>query len=127
MVACGSQCAVDTSYQFARDFRGGSLNVEFLLPNLEEARLMTGRSSAQECCAALQTLGVKNVVVKLGADGCCVNGELVKGDWVVAVDTTGAGDAFAGAFLASLRNGLGMMEAARRANTVAGELVGRQR
>jgi sugar/nucleoside kinase (ribokinase family) len=63
------------------------------------------------------------VVVKLGALGCAVfdaAGELrVPAFDVAVVDTTGAGDCFAGAFLAALERGLGLAEAARFANAAA--------
>jgi sugar/nucleoside kinase (ribokinase family) len=127
MLASGVPCALDPSFQFARDFCAQRLAVEFLLPNLEEARLMSGRSSPEECAAALRQLGVRTVVIKLGADGCYVQSdglaELVRGEAVSAVDTTGAGDAFAGAFLACILKGHGLVEAARRANACAGKVV----
>jgi sugar/nucleoside kinase (ribokinase family) len=44
---------------------------------------------------------------------------------VVAVDTTGAGDAHAGVFLAALADGLSPADAARRANAAAALAVTR--
>ncbi|HEY8913339.1 PfkB family carbohydrate kinase [Lacisediminihabitans sp.] len=69
------------------------------------------------------------VVVRLGPDGCllCVRGEIthVPGFPVAAVDTTGAGDAHAGAFLAALAAGEHPVAAARRANACAALAVTR--
>jgi sugar/nucleoside kinase (ribokinase family) len=62
------------------------------------------------------------VVIKLGARGCAVftSGEAthVPGFVVDVVDTTGAGDCFAGGFLAALNSGAAYAEAARFANAV---------
>ncbi len=63
-------------------------------------------------------LTVPLVVMKLGAQGCAVNGELVPGYPVKAIDTTGAGDCFAGGFLAARHRGLDPVDAARFANAV---------
>jgi sugar/nucleoside kinase (ribokinase family) len=66
--------------------------------------------------------GVTHVVTKLGAQGCSVrsaeNGVDVAGFAVDVVDTTGAGDCFAGGFLAALERGMPVVEAARFANAV---------
>jgi sugar/nucleoside kinase (ribokinase family) len=61
-------------------------------------------------------LDVLLVVQKLGARGCSVNGSPVPGFAVEAIDTTGAGDCFAGGFLAARQRGLDPFEAARFAN-----------
>lgn len=63
------------------------------------------------------------VVRKLEAAGCEVNGERVAGFDVVAVDSTGAGDCFAGAFLAAHLRGASLLEAARFANAVGAMVV----
>jgi len=127
----GIPCALDPSYQYARDFRAKSLAVDFLLPNLEEARLMTGFHSPPDCAAALRQLGVGTVVIKLGPDGCYVRSgsltELVPSESVCAFDTTGAGDVFAGTLLASILKGQTIVQAARRANQVACRLVATKR
>ena len=69
---------------------------------------------------ALRALGVGTVVVKLGNLGCAVYApglELrVPAFAVDTVDTTGAGDCFAGGFLAGLYYGANLEGAARLAN-----------
>jgi sugar/nucleoside kinase (ribokinase family) len=67
---------------------------------------------------ALRARGARHVIVKTGAQGCIVDGEAVRGFAVEAVDSTGAGDCFAGAFLAALARGLSSVECARLANAV---------
>jgi sugar/nucleoside kinase (ribokinase family) len=55
-------------------------------------------------------------IVKQGAAGCTVDGREVPGFAVEAVDSTGAGDCFCGAYLAAVARGDSMVEAARVAN-----------
>ncbi|MFJ9027068.1 carbohydrate kinase family protein [Streptomyces sp. NPDC102274] len=77
--------------------------VETLLPNADEARLLTGLTGVADAAAALsRRVGV--AVVTLGADGALVAeaGAVtarVPAAPARAVDSTGAGDAFTGAFL----------------------------
>jgi sugar/nucleoside kinase (ribokinase family) len=67
---------------------------------------------------ALRAAGTSEVIVKTGANGCIVDGEVVPGYAVDAIDTTGAGDCFAGAFLAAIHQGWPRAECARFANAV---------
>jgi sugar/nucleoside kinase (ribokinase family) len=66
-----------------------------------------------------------NILVRAGAAGCYVapygsSGAIhVRAPKVTAVDSTGAGDAHSGAFLAALADGLPPLDAAARANAAA--------
>lgn len=64
----------------------------------------------------LRAAGAKDIVVKTGPRGCCVNGKAIAGFCVRAVDSTGAGDCFVGAFLAGIHHGLPPDECGRLAN-----------
>jgi sugar/nucleoside kinase (ribokinase family) len=81
--------------------------VDLLLANEEEARVLCDRDGLD----AAKALGerFRLVAVKRGRDGAalCVEGDLVEapGDEVVALDPTGAGDAFDGVLLAGLSRG----------------------
>ncbi|MEV5428747.1 PfkB family carbohydrate kinase [Streptomyces sp. NPDC052701] len=105
--------------------------VDVLLPSRDEARLLTGVSDAADAAAELSR-HVPLVVVKQGAQGALVARSGVVCARVPAVpaaprDTTGAGDAFTGAFLAALLAGAGPEEAAAqgcRAGALAVEQVG---
>ncbi|MES2170662.1 MAG: PfkB family carbohydrate kinase [Actinomycetota bacterium] len=70
--------------------------------------------------------GWAHTVVRLGANGCLVDGVHVPGFPTEAVDTNGAGDAHIGAFLAGLAAGLDPVDAGRRANACAAIAVTRR-
>ncbi len=93
---------------------------DFMFPNLAEGAPLTGESKPESVARALRNLGVKTVVVKLGAQGCYVEGLegafLSPGFRVEVVDTPGAGDGFAAGFLAALCHGEDLRHAARSAN-----------
>ncbi|MDA0272014.1 MAG: adenosine kinase [Proteobacteria bacterium] len=102
--------------------------VDLLFCNLEEARLLTGADSIDDCAAGLKEI-CRTFVITCGKDGSVAfDGQaLTKAPGVPtkAVDTTGAGDAFAGAFLHCLCRGLGFSEANELANKSASTLVSR--
>lgn len=98
-------------------------HTDLLFVNEDEAKELT--SSADPKCAAsiLQNHGARDVVVKMGAAGSWVAGSdtfHVPAYSVPVVDTTGAGDCFAGGFLAALQRGFSYERAARFATAVAG-------
>ncbi|MGW7241440.1 carbohydrate kinase family protein [Streptomyces sp. NPDC054804] len=92
--------------------------VDVLLPSRDEACLLTGLSDPADAAAELSRR-VPLVVAKAGADGALVaeaGGVLarVSAEPATPRDTTGAGDAFTGAFLAALLAGADPGEAAAR-------------
>ncbi|MBU9710401.1 ribokinase [Evansella tamaricis] len=103
--------------------------VTYITPNETEATLLTGvdvkdENSAREAAIILKKKGVKTVIITLGKQGCFVydgndKGRLISGFNVDAVDTTGAGDAFNGAFATYIARGFSLDDAARQANAVA--------
>ncbi|MDV9179059.1 sugar kinase, partial [Streptomyces sp. W16] len=105
--------------------------VDVLLPNRDEACLLTGLPDAEDAAAKLSR-HVPLVVTKQGAEGALLahSGTVharVPAEPATPRDTTGAGDAFTGAFLATLLAGADPEEAARegwRAGARAVEGVG---
>lgn len=90
--------------------------VDVLLPSRDEARLLTGLPDPADAAAELSRR-FPLVVAKLGGDGALVARSGAVRARVPAVlatphDTTGAGDAFTGAFLAALLAGAGPEKAA---------------
>jgi ribokinase len=99
-----------------------------LTPNETEAEILTGiavagRPAAEKAARRLLRLGVKNVVLTLGARGALIaNAEgicLVPAFKVKPVDTTAAGDVFNGALAVALTEGRPLREAVRFANAAA--------
>lgn len=99
--------------------------------NAREAYLLTQRAEAFPQARALAQLTAKGqVVVRHGAEGCIVVPANtapigVRGYTVNAVDTNGAGDAHAGAFMAALTAGADPIAAAQWANATAAIAVTR--
>ncbi|MGW7787610.1 carbohydrate kinase family protein [Streptomyces tricolor] len=103
--------------------------LDLLLPSRDEACLLTGLPDPADAAAKLSRL-VPLVVAKAGADGALVaraGTVLSRVPAVLAVprDTTGAGDAFTGAFLAALLAGATPEEAAARGCGAGAEAVRR--
>ncbi len=96
-------------------------HTDLLFVNEDEAKQLTGSDDPERAAEILQRHGVRDVVVKLGAVGCLVASSRtfhVPAFSVPVVDTTGAGDCFAGGFLAALQRGFNYEDAARFANAV---------
>lgn len=97
------------------------------LPTLADEQLLTGALDAASVAAQWLSAGAREVVVKLGAEGCLVGGEIVAPPLVVEpVDTSGAGDAFDAAYLAGRLASLPPLEAARLGHGLAGWVIQRR-
>ncbi|KOV59033.1 sugar kinase [Streptomyces sp. MMG1121] len=103
--------------------------LDVLLPSRDEACLLTGLPDPADATAKLSRL-VPLVVAKAGADGALVARSGAAPARIPATpalprDTTGAGDAFTGAFLAALLAGAAPEEAAARGCRAGAEAVRR--
>jgi sugar/nucleoside kinase (ribokinase family) len=91
----------------------------------EEARVLVGALEER----ALSALGVPEVVVTLGARGCLVVARRtlvhVPAEPLEGIDPTGAGDAFAAAYLVARSRGRAPRAAAARATRVVHDLLAR--
>ena len=100
--------------------------VDLLFCNEEEAKSLTGLDDSLQCAAAIHE-HVENVAMTLGADGSLVvhAGETipVEGVKVDAIDTTGAGDMYAGGLLYGVTNGLSWKQAGRLASHASARIV----
>ena len=123
--------SLDPSPLFAENYRtesGWLEGIDYLFPNLHEATAITGRSSPEEAAQVLRRLGAETVVVTMGGDGCLVLDDSgpVRIPAITEfpmVDTTGAGDGFAGGFLAVTLAGGAPSQAARVGNLVAARTI----
>jgi sugar/nucleoside kinase (ribokinase family) len=88
-----------------RAIRGLLSEVDVFLPNLEEARALTGHASAEPAAEALVEDGAGLVVIKCGAEGSYASGRgfafSAPAIPVSVCDAVGAGDAFNAGFLYS--------------------------
>lgn len=93
------------------------------LPSLDDVRVLTGLEEPDAIADFYLRLGCPLVLLKMGAEGVIVatpgRRERVGGFKVQAVDATGAGDTFAGSFLARHLAGDDPFTAARYANAAA--------
>src|SRR2546427_361501 len=97
-------------------------HLDFLFGDQDELGHVTDRSDPVEIADLLRARGVGVVAVKLGEAGAYVDGAGWRGQVpayaVEVVDTTGAGDAFCGGFLARGLAGWEIERATRFANAV---------
>jgi ribokinase len=107
--------------------------VTWFTPNESEAAFFAGAGSddAESVAKRLERLGVKNVLLKRGAEGFALMGakgalETYPAYAVTAVDTTAAGDAFNGAFAMALVSGKTPVESGRFAAAAAAVSVTRR-
>jgi sugar/nucleoside kinase (ribokinase family) len=101
--------------------------VDYLFCNEEEAQVWCGSDDFELACLEMAKLG-RTVCLTRGAKGCVVikgsERTAVPAASVVAVDTNGAGDMFAGAFLYAITHGHSAPRAAWLANQAAARVVG---
>jgi sugar/nucleoside kinase (ribokinase family) len=113
----------DSAGRWMADLAPSLPYTDYLFANHDEARMLTGADNASEAGARFRNEGARTVILKLGAQGCAVFG--AEGEWrcpafsVPALDTTGAGDCFVGAFLSALYRSPSLQEAAQLACAVA--------
>jgi len=97
-------------------------------PNETEAEFYTGikitnEKEAKKAADKLINLGIKKIIITLGEKGLFYSDGkeeiYLKAFPVQAIDTTGAGDAFNGAFAYALSNNLKIKEALEFSNKVA--------
>ena len=103
-----------------------SQGIDLLFCNHEEARLLTSEDSVEKCADALKDVA-SSFVITSGKDGSLAydgsNYHRAAAVPTTAVDTTGAADSFAGAFLHCLSQGQGFDAANALANQSASLLV----
>jgi 2-dehydro-3-deoxygluconokinase len=95
------------------------------LPTLEDEILLSGALDAGTVSRHWTGLGCTETIVKMGAQGCRLPDgmTLPPPEVLVPVDTSGAGDAFTGGYLAARMPGATIADAARRGHELAGWCV----
>lgn len=103
---------------------------DLALVTFDDEQAIWGDDTPLQTCGRLTALGVKTVIVKLGANGCLVSESGVNEPYNVSttvvenvVDTTSAGDSFNGGFLATYLESGDIKQACHNGNTLAGEVI----
>ncbi|MBC8570886.1 carbohydrate kinase family protein [Zongyangia hominis] len=116
----------DTTGRWLPSIQAALPFVDFFMPSFDEAVELAGGERDPEAMARFfQSLGVANVVIKMGKKGAFVRDALGSMfiapaySGVKAVDTTGAGDSFCAGFLTGLELGYDLKGCAVLANAVA--------
>lgn len=127
-LAAAKTAGLTTSMDTAWDSKGEWMKVvgpclphtDLLFANNDEATVLTECSDQRDAARAFTQHGVGTVALKLGDKGSLIyhQGEFLETPAIPVnpVDTTGAGDCFAGAFLAALQRRLPLAAAAELAN-----------
>lgn len=106
------------------DIREAIQYLDYLFPNYEEAKAVSGKEDLDEIADAFLDCGVSCMVIKTGADGCFIKTRTQR--LVIpaypdtrCIDTTGAGDNFAAGFLYALSEQMTLEDCGRFANAAA--------
>ena len=128
----GMRVSLDPSFTFVQGYAAMGEKIlpkmSYFFPNRVEAELLTDMQDPEKAAKAILEMGVQNVLIKLNAEGCLVANSRGM-DYVPAfpvgevADTTGAGDAFSGGFLAGQIWGLSLHESALIGNLSAANVV----
>ncbi len=102
--------------------------VDYVLPNEDQARLLTGETDVVDAARALLSRGAGTAAITCGGAGSVVVGAdtvtRIPAFEVEVVDTTGCGDAFSAGFLRGLSLGQEPVEAARTGSATAALVAG---
>lgn len=97
-------------------------NVNFIFPNLKEGKLLTGKETPEEIVTALAEKFTTGALTLEGEGSLAWSGDKrdrCQIDSIKAVNTTGAGDAFAAGFVVAYLKNRALSAANRRGNEVA--------
>lgn len=104
-----------------REINALAIKAHWVLPGLEEGRVLTGWTTPADIAAFYLDQGVQRVAIKLGSEGAYYRD--ASGHGLVApvpvakvIDTVGAGDAFAVGVISALLDGLPLVQAVTRGN-----------
>ncbi len=128
VLAKAKEMGVTTTLDTAWDSRGNWMKllepclpyVDYAVPSIEEARMVTGKHDPADVAKVLMDKGVGTVALKMGSKGCYIRGKDIELSIPIykvdAVDACGAGDAFAAGFLAGIINGWDLERTGKFAN-----------
>jgi sugar/nucleoside kinase (ribokinase family) len=101
--------------------------VDYFLPSIEEAKMLSGKEDPQEVAEFFLSRGVKNICLKMGEKGSMIFDGTESHTFspvpVTQVDSTGAGDSYVAGFLVGLAKGYTFQECGVLANLVGAKAV----
>lgn len=123
MILCADTTTAK-NHETPEDLKCALQYLDYYFPNKSEAEIITGKTDLNEIADVFLSCGVKHVVIKIGSEGCFLksaNLQAIVPAWprTHCIDTTGAGDNFAAAFIDALLDGKNPIECARYANAAA--------
>jgi len=132
--AHGVQTALTVSDEnMVRYFRQGLVDIigsglDLVFSNEDEARLMLNASTIEECVDGMKTLAKRFVITRGGQGAVLFDGSQlieIPAHKVTPVDTNGAGDMYAGAFLYGLTHDMPFEQCGELASKAAATLITR--
>lgn len=113
--------AWDASNRWLETIKPSLRYLDWFLPSVEEAEQMAGTRDPEKLAAVFRSMGVRNIAIKMGKEGCYVNADSGDAFYLPIydanrVDTSGAGDAWCAGFLAGLAKGRDVRLSAKMGN-----------
>lgn len=128
-VICCMDTAWDSKGQWLKKIESSLKYLDWFMPSYDEARELTGDSKPEDIAMFFQSKGVRNVIIKLGSEGCYTKPLNETGYYVPAytnvevIDTSGAGDSFCAGFISGLSNGWDILQCSKFANAVGAHCI----
>lgn len=102
--------------------------LDYFLPSLEQAVLITKKEDVREMADFFLERGVKTVVIKMGSKGCYAKNQSGEAFFcgcyqVPVADTTGAGDAFVSGFLTGVLRGKSLADCVTMGTACSAQVV----
>ncbi len=101
--------------------------VDIFLCNQIESTRLTGIEDIEKASGFLRNKGAKAIIIKLGSKGCWIEAQefvgIIPAPDVTAIDTTGAGDAFAAGMIAAIVRGKNLKDACLEGNQAGAQMV----
>lgn len=129
----GKFTAMDTAWDYddiwLPKIRDSLDQLDLFMPSYDEAVKLSCKDTPEEIAAFFASMGVKNIVIKLGSSGAFLQTEDGNRSYFPSyaikepVDTTGAGDSFCAGLLAGLAQNWSFHESMRFANAVGAHCI----
>lgn len=107
IITCGDVSLY--GHEKATDLKKAFHYLDYFIPNYDEACQLSGETNPEKIADVFMSLGVRNVVIKMGGDGCYIKNYDISQQFsafdVNVLNTTGAGDNFVAGFISGILDG----------------------